>query len=74
MLRTTTTTAVRVFKPVQVSTVARRMYSNTFSDKERAEENQYIRQKEAEQIKKLKEQLAQKEKEIAELKKNGDKK
>ncbi|KAG0363925.1 hypothetical protein BGZ54_007959 [Gamsiella multidivaricata] len=75
MLRTTTTAAVRAFKPAQVSAIPRRNYSDgAFSDKERAEEAKYIRAKEAEQIKKLKEQLAQREKEIAELKKNNEKK
>ncbi|KAF9927056.1 hypothetical protein FBU30_003518 [Linnemannia zychae] len=72
MLRTiATSSAVRtVRKPVQVAAVAR-SYStaSTLSDKERAEEAQYIRQKEQEQIKKLREELARKEKEIEELKK-----
>ncbi|KAF9910772.1 hypothetical protein EC991_005489 [Linnemannia zychae] len=71
MLRTiTSTSAVRTFKPVQVAAAARRSYSNTFGDKEKAEEAKYIRQKEAEQIKKLREELARKEKEIEELKKS----
>ncbi|KAF9114732.1 hypothetical protein BGX27_009956 [Mortierella sp. AM989] len=73
MLRTTTATAVRAFKPIQVSAIARRNYTNKFSEKEQAEEAQYIRAKEAEQIKHLKEILAAKEKEIEELK-NKDKK
>ncbi|KAI1320403.1 hypothetical protein EDD11_001206 [Mortierella claussenii] len=72
MLRTTTTTAVRIFKPVQVAAVARRNYTNSFSDKEKAEEAKYIRAKEAEQIKKLKEQLAAKEKELADLRKSKE--
>ncbi|KAF8928132.1 ATPase inhibitor mitochondrial precursor [Dissophora ornata] len=71
MLRTTSTVAIRAFKPVQVAYVARCSYTTTgsFSEKEKAEEVKYIRAKEAEQIKKLKEQLAQREKEIADLKK-----
>ncbi|KAF8955583.1 hypothetical protein BGZ46_002606 [Entomortierella lignicola] len=74
MLRTTTVSALRAFKPVQVSALARRNYNTTFSDKEKAEEAKYIRTKEAEQLKKLKETLAEKEKEIEELKKNNGKK
>ncbi|KAG0306051.1 hypothetical protein BGZ98_003038 [Dissophora globulifera] len=74
MLRTTTTAAVRAFKPVQVSAVARRNYSDKFGDKEKAEEAQYIRAKEAEQTKKLKQELAKKEKELADLKKENNKK
>ncbi|KAF9357579.1 hypothetical protein BGX26_003475 [Mortierella sp. AD094] len=70
MLRTTTTTAVRAFKPIQISAVARRNYTtDSFKEKETAEEAKYIRAKEAEQIKTLKETLAKKEKEIEELKK-----
>lgn len=71
MLRTTTTATVRAFKLVQVSAVARRNYTTTekFHEKEKADEDQYIRAKEAEQTKKLKEQLAAKEREIADLKK-----
>ncbi|KAF9087346.1 hypothetical protein BGX29_000871 [Mortierella sp. GBA35] len=70
MLRTTTTTAVRAFKPVQAAAAARCGYSsNTFSDKEKAEEAKYIRAKEQELIKKLREELARKEKEIEDLKK-----
>ena len=45
MLRTTTATAVRAFKPIQVSVIARRNYTNKFSEKEQAEEAQYIRAK-----------------------------
>ncbi|KAF9151760.1 hypothetical protein BG015_006246 [Linnemannia schmuckeri] len=72
MLRTiTTTNAVRAFKPVQAATAARRAYSATgFDNKEKAEEAKYIRAKEQEQIKKLREELARKEKEIEDLKKN----
>ncbi|GJJ68750.1 ATPase inhibitor, mitochondrial [Entomortierella parvispora] len=70
MLRTTSTAAVRAFKPVQVSAIARRNYSDTFNKREKAAEDQYARQKEAEQIKQLKEALAKKEKEIEELKKS----
>ncbi|KAG0046398.1 hypothetical protein BGZ83_008433 [Gryganskiella cystojenkinii] len=69
MLRATTTSAVRAFKPVQVSAIARRNYSDAFNKKEKAAEEQYVRAKEAEQIKHLREELAKKEKEIAELKK-----
>ncbi|KAF9433922.1 hypothetical protein BGZ76_008808 [Entomortierella beljakovae] len=67
MLRTTTTATVRAFRPVQVSAVARRCYTNKFSEKELAEEAQFIRAREAEKAK-IQEQLAQKEKEIADLK------
>ncbi|KAF9946021.1 hypothetical protein BGZ70_003450 [Mortierella alpina] len=68
MLRTTTTTALRTFKPAQVSAV--RAYSGkALSDKETAEENRYAHAREQEQIKQLKEALAKKEKEIEELKK-----
>ncbi|KAG0205836.1 hypothetical protein BGX28_002616 [Mortierella sp. GBA30] len=80
MLRTTTTAAVRAFKPVQVSAITRRAYSSKpLDDRESAAENRYIREKarfccdpmtrEAEQIKKLKEEIAKKNKEIEELKK-----
>ncbi|KAF9321042.1 hypothetical protein BG000_010589 [Podila horticola] len=70
MLRTTTVAAVRAFKPVQVSAIPRRAYSeDAFKKKETAEEAKYFRQKEAEEIKKLREALAAKEKEIAALKK-----
>ncbi|KAG0237461.1 hypothetical protein BGX31_003586 [Mortierella sp. GBA43] len=73
MLRTTSAAAVRVFKPVQVAAVARRGYSEgTFSEKERAEEARFARQRDAEKIKKLQEELAKREKEIADLK-NGKK-
>ncbi|KAG9072514.1 hypothetical protein KI688_000285 [Linnemannia hyalina] len=69
MLRTiTATNAVRTFKPVQAATAAR-AYSTGFDSKEKAEEARYIRAKEQEQIKKLKEELARKEKEIEDLKK-----
>ncbi|KAK3838548.1 MAG: hypothetical protein JOS17DRAFT_730473 [Linnemannia elongata] len=71
MLRTiTATNAVRTFKPVQAATAARRAYSTGFDNKEKAEEAKYIRAKEHEQIKKLREELARKEKEIEDLKKN----
>ncbi|KAK3825902.1 MAG: hypothetical protein J3Q66DRAFT_328886 [Benniella sp.] len=71
MLRITTSAAVRTLKPVQVAAVAPRAYTTTgkFSEKEQAEETKYIRAKEAEQIKKLKEELAKREQEIADLKK-----
>ncbi|KAF9178940.1 hypothetical protein BGZ51_007357 [Haplosporangium sp. Z 767] len=69
MLRTTTTAAVRAFKPVQASAIARRNYSeSSFSQKEKAEEAKYIRSKEQETIKKLREELAKKEKEVQDLK------
>ncbi|KAG0001179.1 hypothetical protein BGZ80_001930 [Entomortierella chlamydospora] len=55
MLRTTTTAAVRAFKPVQFSVVARRNYTDKFKEKETAEEAKYIRTKEAEREKALKE-------------------
>ncbi|KAF8944499.1 hypothetical protein BGZ47_004157 [Haplosporangium gracile] len=72
MLRTiTTTNAVRTFKPVQATTAVRRAYSTGFDNKEKAEEARYIRAKEQEQIKKLKEELARKDKEIEDLKKNN---
>lgn len=46
MLRTTTTAAVRAFKPVQVSAIPRRAYSeDAFKKKETAEEAKYFRQK-----------------------------
>jgi len=45
MLRTTTIAAVRAFKPVQVSAIARRNYSEAFNKKEKAAEDQYVRQK-----------------------------
>ncbi|KAG0284940.1 hypothetical protein BGZ96_010745 [Linnemannia gamsii] len=72
MLRTiTATNAVRTFKPVQAATAARRAYTtSSFEGKEKAEEIKYIRAKEQEQMKKLKEELARKEKEIEELKKS----
>ncbi|KAF9427236.1 hypothetical protein BGZ94_005251 [Podila epigama] len=72
MLRTTTTAAVRAFKPVQVAAIPRRAYAeDAFKKKETAEEAKYFRQKEAEEIKKLREALAKKEKEIEELKKSN---
>jgi hypothetical protein len=46
MLRTTTVAAVRAFKPVQVSAIPRRAYSeDAFKKKETAEEAKYFRQK-----------------------------
>lgn len=45
MLRTTTTAAVRAFKPVQVSSIARRNYSDAFGKKEKAAEDLYVREK-----------------------------
>lgn len=46
MLRTTTAAAVRAFKPVQVSAIPRRAYSeDAFKKKETAEEAKYFRAK-----------------------------
>jgi len=46
MLRTTTVAAVRAFKPVQVSAIPRRAYSeDAFKKKETAEEAKYFRAK-----------------------------
>lgn len=46
MLRTTTVAAARAFKPVQVSAIPRRAYSeDAFKKKETAEEAKYFRQK-----------------------------
>ncbi|KAG0224639.1 hypothetical protein BGW41_005024 [Actinomortierella wolfii] len=55
---------------VAVMSQARR-YTTTrqFSDKEKAEEDQYARQRDAERIKKLQAQMSQTEKELAEAKK-----
>ncbi|KAF9995824.1 hypothetical protein BGZ65_008556 [Modicella reniformis] len=69
MLRTTSTAAIRAFRPVQLSAVTRRHNTTgSFSEKEKAEEAKYIRAKEAEQIKKLREELAKKQKEVDDLK------
>ncbi|KAF9114731.1 hypothetical protein BGX27_009955 [Mortierella sp. AM989] len=73
MLRITTTTAVRTFKPTQVSVAACRNYTD-FAEKERAEEAKYIRAKDAEQIKKLREKIAQAEKQVEEIKLKKDQK
>ncbi|KAF9580957.1 hypothetical protein BGW38_002201 [Lunasporangiospora selenospora] len=70
MLRATTTTAVRAFKPVQVSAIARPYSTGKFNEKERAEEEIYFRKKEQEEIAKLREALAKAEKQIEDLKKN----
>ncbi|KAG0236292.1 hypothetical protein BGW42_003704 [Actinomortierella wolfii] len=60
-------------KPVQVSYIARRAYSSKFDEREKAQEEMYIREKEKEQIKKLQEKLAELEKRLEQVQ-NKDKK
>ncbi|KAF9970482.1 hypothetical protein BGZ73_006808 [Actinomortierella ambigua] len=63
-----------VAKPVQVSFVARRAFSSKFDEREKAQEDMYIREKEREQLKKLQEKLAELEKRLDEVHKNAEKK
>ncbi|KAF9951791.1 hypothetical protein BGZ70_000857 [Mortierella alpina] len=71
MLRVTTASAVRAvsaFKPAaRYSPVAIRSYSEAFKKKEKAQEEVFFRQREQEEIKKLREALAKKELEAEEL-------
>ncbi|KAI0759654.1 hypothetical protein BC629DRAFT_1512353 [Irpex lacteus] len=55
----------------RVSPVATRWYTeqNSFNKKEKAHEDQYARQHEKEQLKKLKEEIERKKQELAELEK-----
>ncbi|KAF9163332.1 hypothetical protein DFQ27_007334 [Actinomortierella ambigua] len=63
-----------VAKPVQVSIIARRAYSGKFDEREKAQEDMYIRKKEQEQLKKLQEKLAELEKRMNEVDKKSEKK
>ncbi|KAF9958713.1 hypothetical protein BGZ72_011080 [Mortierella alpina] len=73
MLRVTaasTVRAVSAFKPAaRFSPVAIRSYSEAFKKKEKAQEEVFFRQREEQEIKKLRETLAKKEKEAEELRK-----
>ncbi|KAG0045389.1 hypothetical protein BGZ83_009406 [Gryganskiella cystojenkinii] len=54
---------------LRIAIASTRSYSEAFKRKEKAQEEVYYRQKEQEEIKKLRESLAKAEKEAAELKK-----
>ncbi|KAF9929607.1 hypothetical protein BGZ75_010111 [Mortierella antarctica] len=73
MLRVTTASAIRAvsaFRPAtRYSPVAIRSYSEAFKKKEKAQEEVFFRQREEQEIKKLREALAKKEKEAEELRK-----
>ncbi|KAI0728805.1 hypothetical protein C8Q72DRAFT_884889 [Fomitopsis betulina] len=57
----------------RVSPIAARGYSeNTFNKKEKAHEDQYVRQRETAELKKLKAQLEQKKAELAQLEKEHE--
>ncbi|GJE95578.1 ATPase inhibitor, mitochondrial [Phanerochaete sordida] len=63
-------TAISARRIPRASLVATRGYAeNQFNKKEKAHEDQYAREHEKEQLKKLKEQIAAKKAELAELEK-----
>ncbi|KAH9837684.1 uncharacterized protein C8Q71DRAFT_753941 [Rhodofomes roseus] len=72
MLARITARSARLAVP-RVSPVAARGYAeNSFNKKEKAHEDQYARQHEAEQLKKLKAELEKKKEELAQLEKQHE--
>jgi len=66
-------TAVSARRVPRVSPVAVRFYAeNSFNKKEKAHEDQYARQHEAEQLKKLKTEIERKKAELAQLEKEHE--
>ncbi|KAJ1952455.1 hypothetical protein GGI12_006240 [Dipsacomyces acuminosporus] len=68
MLRTTIQRQARSVAPIRATMISSRSYSDRFQERETASENKYIREKEAEKIKRLEEELAKAKKQYEELK------
>ncbi|KAI9479365.1 ATPase inhibitor [Coemansia sp. RSA 1290] len=74
MLRTVFARNARMITSARAAGLQMRSYSDKFQERETASENMYIRKKEEEELKALREKLAQVEKQVDDLKKHVDEK
>ncbi|KAJ2845020.1 hypothetical protein IWW36_004955 [Coemansia brasiliensis] len=74
MLRTVFARNIRMISSTRAAGMQLRLYSDKFQERETASENMYIRKKEEEELKALREKLAQVEKQVDDLKKHVDEK